>query len=100
VGADQGRFWPIFGAYLLAVTLAVVVYLLGYAVILGIVAAVGGGAGASRPWPTPTLSSMSASSRRPPIQTILGGHADGPDLARHPHAPPPSTAPSPPPAAT
>jgi hypothetical protein len=69
----KGRFWPIFGAYLLAVTLAVVVYLLGYAVILGIVAAVGGGAGGLAAMAHPDLSSMSAFVSPPRlIQTILG----------------------------
>jgi hypothetical protein len=68
----KGKFWPIFGAYLLAVTLAVVVYLLGYAVILGIVAAAGGGAGGLAAMAHPDLASMSAFLSPPRlIQTIL-----------------------------
>jgi hypothetical protein len=38
----KGRFWPMFGAYLLATILAVIVTLLGYIIIFALVAATGG----------------------------------------------------------
>ncbi len=54
------HFWPMFGAYLLAFTLACVVYLLGYAVILAIVAVTGGGAAGLQDMAHPDLGSMRA----------------------------------------
>jgi hypothetical protein len=39
----KGRFWPIFGVYVLATALLLIVSLLGYVVIFAVVAAVGGG---------------------------------------------------------
>jgi len=38
----KGRFWPMFGAYLLATILAVIVTLLGYIIIFALAAATGG----------------------------------------------------------
>lgn len=43
----KGRFWPLFGAYLLSIILALVVYLLALMIYLAVATVVGGGIGAA-----------------------------------------------------
>ncbi len=57
----RGRFWPLLATYGLATALIFIVYLLGYAVIFGSVAAVAGGAPkAVRSLMSPDLSSLTS----------------------------------------
>jgi len=68
----KGRFWPIFGAYLLATILALIVTLLGYIIIFA-VAAVTGGAGNMMNALTPATPTMGAIFTAPKIiQLVLG----------------------------
>jgi hypothetical protein len=56
----RGKFWPIFGAYLLAFALAAVVYMLGLAVIAALVAVAGGGMSGVASLIRPDLASLTA----------------------------------------
>jgi hypothetical protein len=73
----KGRFWPIFGAYVLATILAVIVTILGYIVIFALAAAVGGGEimngfmSAQKPTSTPFAMGSLLSAPRI-IQLVLG----------------------------
>ena len=55
----RGRFWPIFGAYVLSWILVFIVYIIGYALIVAVSAAVGGASGTSLLF-RPDLSSVRA----------------------------------------
>lgn len=74
----KGRFWPIFGAYLLATVLALIVTLLGYIIIFAVAAATGGTGNvvnALTPGhlPTPATPTVGAIFTAPKIiQLVLG----------------------------
>ena len=55
----RGRFWPLFGAYVLSWILVIIVYIIGYALIFAVSAGVGGGAGSASLF-RPDLSSVGA----------------------------------------
>jgi hypothetical protein len=59
-GLTRGRFWPIFGAYVLTLALAAVVYMLGQSVIVAVVAIAGGGMGGLEALVHPDLGSLQA----------------------------------------
>ena len=75
----RGRFWPMFGAYLVAGILCIIVTLLGYVIIVALSVAVGGGqqyldlfahSGSTVAPPMPTLASLATVPVI--IQLILG----------------------------
>jgi len=59
----RGRFWPLFGTYLIAFALNVVVLLLTFAIAVTAMAAAGGGIGALADLGRPDLSSLNAALR-------------------------------------
>jgi hypothetical protein len=64
----RGRFWALFGAYVLAFALSLLVAFLGLAVYVGIAAVVGGGVSAAGQVSNPDFSSLSA--YLTPVQVI------------------------------
>lgn len=54
----KGRFWPLLGAYLLALALAIVVGLLGLVIFTGLAAVLGGGLGAAGAAINPTAPDL------------------------------------------
>ena len=56
----RGRFWALLGAYFISWVLAVVVSLLGMAIVFGLAAAIGGGFGAMGAVMQPDLSTVAA----------------------------------------
>jgi hypothetical protein len=59
-GLTRGRFWPMFGAYLVATILAIIVLLLTFVISSAISAIVGGGMGALQGLMQPNLTSVAA----------------------------------------
>lgn len=55
----KGRFWPMLGAYFLALILTVIAYLAVYAILMLLVVAVGGGFGAMGAIASPDMTSLS-----------------------------------------
>ena len=56
----RGRFWPLLGAYVIAVVLVVVIWLLGLIILFAIAAAVGGGLTAAGELLHPNFGSLAA----------------------------------------